>query len=45
VGEMISTLVNAPAQRGESCQGAEPEYVAICRSGAGIETAAGSDDE
>jgi predicted small secreted protein len=45
VGEMISTLVNAPAQRSESCQGAEPEYVAICRSGAGIETAAGSDDE
>ncbi|WP_420130565.1 hypothetical protein [Longimicrobium sp.] len=45
VGEMIGTLVNAPAQRSESCQGAEPEYVAVCRSGAGVETSAGSDDE
>jgi hypothetical protein len=45
VGEMISTLVNAPAQRGESCQAAEPEYVAVCRSGAGVESSAGSDDE
>jgi hypothetical protein len=45
VGEMIGTLVNVPAQRSESCQGAEPEYVAVCRSGAGIETSAGSDDE
>jgi hypothetical protein len=45
VGEMISTLVNAPAQRSESCQGAEPEYVAICRTGAGVQTSAGSDDD
>ncbi|MBW3569766.1 MAG: hypothetical protein KY467_01555 [Gemmatimonadetes bacterium] len=36
VGEMISTLVSAPAQRGQSCQGAEPEYVAVCRRGAGL---------
>lgn len=45
VGEMISTLVNAPAQRSESCQAAEPDYVAVCRTGAGVETSAGSDDE
>ncbi|HEX2211191.1 MAG TPA: hypothetical protein VHG93_26140 [Longimicrobium sp.] len=37
VGEMIRTLVNAPAQRGESCRTAEPAYVAICRAGAGVD--------
>jgi hypothetical protein len=45
VGEMISALVSAPAQRGESCQAAEPEYVAICRTGAGVESSAGSEEE
>lgn len=45
VGEMIATLVSAPAQRSESCQGAESEYVAICRTGAGVEPSAGTDDE
>ncbi|HEU4886096.1 MAG TPA: hypothetical protein VFT45_27910 [Longimicrobium sp.] len=44
VGEMISTLVNGPAQRSQSCQAAEPEYVAICRTGAGVETSAGSEE-
>ncbi|HEX6371100.1 MAG TPA: hypothetical protein VF006_19435 [Longimicrobium sp.] len=45
VGEMIGTLVNAAEQRRASCQGAEPDYVAICRSGAGVEASAGTDDE
>jgi hypothetical protein len=45
VGEMITALVNGDVQRGEACQGAEPEYVAICRSAAGVGTSAGTDDE
>jgi hypothetical protein len=44
VGQMITTLVNGDVQRGEACQAAEPEYVAICRSGAGVASSAGTDD-
>jgi hypothetical protein len=43
VGEMIRTLVSAPAQRDASCRAAEPDYVAICRAGAGVASAAGTD--
>ena len=45
VGESIAALVNGTAQRGESCQAAESEFVTACRRGAGIEPAGtGSDD-
>jgi hypothetical protein len=42
---MITTLVNGDVQRGEACQAAEPEYVAVCRSAAGVSTSAGKEDE
>ena len=45
VGETIATLVAGTAQRGQSCQSAEPEFVRACRRGAGVESAGGRDDE
>jgi hypothetical protein len=44
VGETIATLVAGSAQRGQSCQRAEPDYVAACRRGAGVDSAGGHDD-
>jgi hypothetical protein len=45
VGETIATLVAGTAQRGQSCQAAEPDFVLACRRGAGIEVSGGTDDE
>jgi hypothetical protein len=45
VGESIATLVAGTAQRGQSCQSAEPEFVAACRRGAGIGASSGTREE
>ncbi|HLM67860.1 MAG TPA: hypothetical protein VK358_10045 [Longimicrobium sp.] len=44
VGETIAGLVRDTEARGQACQSAEREFVAVCRRGAGVEpTGAGSD--
>lgn len=43
VGESIATLVADTAARGQSCQSAEPDFVAACRRGAGIQPSVGSE--
>ena len=45
VGETIAILVPGPAQRREACQAAEPDFVATCRRGAGVEPAGGREGE
>jgi hypothetical protein len=45
VGETIATLVAGAAQRGQSCQSAEPEFVSACRRGAGVDAAGGREDD
>ncbi|HEU0016290.1 MAG TPA: hypothetical protein VFQ45_21605 [Longimicrobium sp.] len=44
VGETITTLENAPAARASRCAPAEPEYVAFCRRGAGLQESAGMEE-
>ncbi|HEX2079260.1 MAG TPA: hypothetical protein VHG08_16155 [Longimicrobium sp.] len=42
VGESISILVADTARRHETCQAAEPDFVAVCRRAAGVEPGSGS---
>ncbi|HWK88818.1 MAG TPA: hypothetical protein VNP72_02450, partial [Longimicrobium sp.] len=39
VGETIATIENAAPVRASRCEAAEPEYLAFCRRGAGVESA------
>jgi hypothetical protein len=45
VGEFVSTLVDGTQARGSRCAAAEPEFVAVCRRGAGIDPSSGRDEE
>ncbi|HEX2211189.1 MAG TPA: hypothetical protein VHG93_26130 [Longimicrobium sp.] len=45
VGEFVSTLVTGTQARGRQCETAEPEFVATCRRGAGIDPSPVRDEE
>jgi hypothetical protein len=45
VGELVSMLATGTQARGIQCRTAEPEFVATCRRGAGIDPSASPDEE